>query len=305
MFSGKLKDKMIKKHGQALLFVIVAVTVALTIGIAVSSRAVSTFSRTTRSDTSSREYSAAEGAAELALTQPVAFYAKLTSTITDAECKGMSQTASAVNIDGAGNWGCKVTYSGTNDPIQSQAILDAKALDASSSSFSLSPGNVKEVMLDSDKAYDGVSLTLCWDTPEAAIYYLLYTKEPVEVASGGLMPASFSHASDVPNFTSVAANSSANGDYGNLPYCALIDFNDMKNLYGLRIRALYKTIPKVAIYPEKGKTLPLQGYILISTGQLVSEGQVKTSKILEIYRSLPYLPGSFDYSLYSSGNIFK
>ena len=54
----------LKADGQALLFVIVAMTVALAVGVNVSLRTLSSVSRTAQSDTSERVLAAAEGGAE-------------------------------------------------------------------------------------------------------------------------------------------------------------------------------------------------------------------------------------------------
>src|SRR3972149_3695556 len=81
-----------KEWGQALLFVIVAMTVALAVGINVSLRTLSTISRTSQADTSERVLAAAEGGAEAFLKLSVGDLKTLSDaysngTINNATCQ--------------------------------------------------------------------------------------------------------------------------------------------------------------------------------------------------------------------------
>ena len=63
-------DKNRNEKGQALLFVVVAMTIALSIGINASVRTITSLSRTTRTYTASRALAAAEGGIEVSFDVP-------------------------------------------------------------------------------------------------------------------------------------------------------------------------------------------------------------------------------------------
>jgi hypothetical protein len=300
MHANKTLLVSVAHKGQTLLFVLVAVSIALAVGISASTRTLSSVQRTTRTDTSSREYAAAEGAAELALTQPVQFYADLAgNTITQAECGTLGKNVTRIDT-GGGNYGCKVTYGTSSDAIQTQAVLTATAETSQDlASLSLPVGKVKEVALSGSS---GSFFNLCWDNDNSAIYYVFYATDG-SIITGGLYPSSdnFSHSGDI-GYTFKGVTASGSNPDGH-KYCRLVPAPS--NNAGLRLRSLYNSTT-VGVYTlSSSYSFPLQGYVLTSKGTLANTTTDNTSKIIEIHRSLPYLSGIFDYALYSDQDITK
>jgi len=83
--------------------------------------------------------------------------------------------------------------------------------------------------------------------------------------------------------------------------CETVDISN--NIYGLRIRSIGGD-SDVGIFGV-GDSLPLQGYRITSLGKLEQDQGVVATRIISIIRTLPYLPVSFDYALYSEAPIFK
>jgi len=80
-------------------------------------------------------------------------------------------------------------------------------------------------------------------------------------------------------------------------YCRTVDI--VSDPYGLRVKVFYNQT-QVAVYPTSGD-FPSQGHTLISTGQLVNDtGEVTVSRTVKVYRSTSYLPGYFDYGVYTN-----
>ena len=107
--------KEIKETGQALLFVVVAMTIALAVGVSVSVRSLSSVSRVSGTDTFSRVSAAAEGGAERFVVKTIQELADLTGTCTGSYGDPPSPPAE-----------CLVTFPGTldnADPINAQTIL--------------------------------------------------------------------------------------------------------------------------------------------------------------------------------------
>jgi hypothetical protein len=71
-----------KQNGQALLFVVVAATIALTVGVAVSTRTIGSIKRSTRTDTSARIIAVAEGGMENLLSRN---YTQLDEAVTPGD----------------------------------------------------------------------------------------------------------------------------------------------------------------------------------------------------------------------------
>jgi len=73
------------------------------------------------------------------------------------------------------------------------------------------------------------------------------------------------------------------------------------NVLGLRIKAMYAPA-KVGVF-EAGDTLPTQGFMISSRGELANQETIRTIKQLRVFRSYQYLPAIFDYAIYSDTNL--
>jgi hypothetical protein len=294
-----VSKRKINQQGQALLFVVVAMTVALAVGIAVSSRTLSSLRRSANTDTNSRVTAAAEGGIEWFLNQPMTtlqLLADANGSNNGAECPA-GTSGSPTN-----SRACVVTYNPrTGDAVTAQAVveIDEFALNSDGNDhywFMLDAGNVKEVRLVAPNGttfYNG-NLLLCWQSSDASnnggIYYQIYNSTAITTKQI-ISPSSVVGTFDAQGF--VVSGGSLRAGYSD---CYQI--NSINNQFGLRIKSMY--VPaKIAIYPLSNG-FPTQGYRLTSIGQLVNSSNAITSlKELVVYKSFSYMPSIFDYTIYS------
>ena len=284
------KIKRTTENGQALLFVVVAVTIALAVGISVSTRSLNSSKRVARSDTAARVVAAAEGGIERLLLQPASFLNDL-DTNPNPDCSG-------VGVSYAGGM-CEIDFPpSTGDKITAMAIVDASMFRLNETDnywFNLDPGYVKEINLSdypSGTAYTANTIDICWDKANSAIYYYSYDSIG-NIKRGGFIANGFSNSGKVASFTTV--NSGREGYEG----CGTV--NLLANAYGLRIKTLYSST-KVSVFPSGSvDAFPYQGFKIISKGILknVGDNSIVDTKIITAYVSFPYASSTMDYGLYT------
>jgi hypothetical protein len=396
-YKTKVEDKYNKytyQKGQTLLFVIVGVTIALAIGIAVSTRTLSSLRRAARSDTSARVIAAAEAGIENLLSKPDSLLISA-STPSDSSCEGIGATynndlRSCVYILSKGEsqtpppdnppqdpkceecmWeegpcgkpscadkemlftyrctppGCqkepetKCVYStkcggdGIGDPtnpivegeieeegqdinlnqpasntsgssnsqdgdkIPSRAVVSISTFNkdehSDGYSFILSPGNVKEVVLD---GYAPNTIQICFNNPNTAIYYFSYNKSG-ETLKSGIYPntPTFPYKENLKRFQQ--SNTAKLPEY---KYCINADLVKGNTKYGLRLKALYEE-SKVAVFPTQGASLPTQGFLFVSRGELSTGKGSDEVATVKVRKSYSYVSDIFDYGIYSPSDI--
>ncbi len=276
------------QKGQTLLFVVVAMTIALSIGINASVRTLTSLSRTSRTDTSSRALAAAEGGIEryLALSSK-----ELEQATTGNSCpEGVYDNATS---------SCKIEFENASDILVSQAFVSVERYNPIFYPFTLESGQVKEIKLydnTTDSYYSDSQIEICWTSnPESDVMYLSYNSSGVQ-ERGGLTG---NDSPGAPYSTKGFSNAGAGHDYTN---CQAVDVGN--NIFGLRIRSVGGE-SDIAVFPTGGATLPLQGYKITSIGRIKQEQDITATRIIKVIRTLPYLPVSFDYALYSEGGIVK
>ena len=287
-----LNTKHKKQEGQALLFVVVVLTIALSIGVSVSSRLLSTASRTTRSDTAARAYAAAEAGVERFL---VLSSSEL-DDVADGDCLELDHAEGACKLvlnDGTGGNGDEV---GVNAFVTverySYTDVDGKAYE-----FNLPANDVREVSLD---GYGGDEVTICWndlDGNDSYLYYSTYDNDGFW-EKGGISSDSDAHDAD-----GFEDSDGCPGDFdptGIYSYGKTIELDAAR--IGLRIRSLYGE-SRVAVFPQDTHELPFQGHKIISVGRLEIPGEAEVAKKVSVYRPLPYLSGIFDFAIYSEGDL--
>ncbi len=309
-----LKIKNSDQRGQALLFVVVALTIALSVGVAVATRNLSMTSRTTRTDTSTRVFAAAEGGMERLLSLSIANQSALASATPNCAGMGLLTPISPCAS------GCMISFPPTaSDAVTTNACLTSTpyrynknelcvSTNPDEYCFVLDPGKVKEVVLRATYVSPiqqfprTQDLRVCWNNEDTAIYYIVYD-DAGNLQKGGFLSNTFSPASPVETSGFNTVNTGTNG----YQRCGVIDMTVTGNPYGLRLHALYGS-SKVGVFPIKvaspnNQDLPVQGYRLSSEGFLTEEGTTKTLKSIVVYKSAPYLPGVFDYSIYTEANL--
>jgi hypothetical protein len=280
----------VNNKGQALLFVIAAMTIALALGINVSVRVLQSISRTSRSDTSERVFAAAEGGIEKALSLPA-------SVLTG----GIANSSDCSKIGGYVISGvCVVKFQSAGDPIIAQAgvvVSDFNWTDPSTQTykFKLEQDTVTEVNVQGIPSDEEVKI--CW-TPitKADIYYIVYGDSGTLTKKGWNSPG----GSPPPPYD---PNNFENADPGGSGknWCTK-DVTVPSGSLGLRI----KSIGGDSTVEVTNPSLPNQGFKIVSTGEITSEGTVKTQKVITVYKSLPFLPNLFDFGIMSvQGDLLK
>lgn len=296
-------NKILNQAGQALLFVVVAMTLALTVGVAISSQTISSLKRTSSTNSESRVFLAAEGGIEWFLRQSVSVLENLSDGNTDngADCP-LGTAGDSINPAV-----CVITYQPQdNDKIQSETLITVNKFSVNYTTspnehywFIVNPGAVKETALTDYKTnsfYTG-DIDICWKSLEpsqsSALYYYTYDMEGIkekELVSPNTVVGSLN------------LSGSVTAGPGKLDYTSCHSVSISSGTLGLRIKSLY--VPsKIGIFPlDSG--FPPQGYKISSLGQISNVAQKNmTSKEINVYRSFPYAASVFDYAIYSNGVI--
>jgi len=259
------------EKGQALVFVVATMTVALAVGVGVSIRNLSSISRTSRTDTASRAQAAAEGGAENILSK------------TDSELDGLV---------GADPTLITFTPTGT-DNVTAVAEVSVEHHNIVSGQdylpIQIQKGQVSEVTLASD------NIEICWspvsDETSTDLYFTAYNDSGDLSRSGSAASSRDGFPGDYDyNFDGSSAGKDGFSDCytPSLP----------SNATGLRIRSL-NGASNIGVYPADG-TLPDQGYRVTSVGKLhnVEQGEEAEVSVM-VVRSYAYSPGIFDYGVFS------
>lgn len=264
------------EKGQALIFVVATMTVALAVGVGVALRNLSSISRTSRSDTAVRAQAAAEGGAENVLARPESELAAMAGSPAEEIEFSPTTTDNIIAV-------ASVTVENYNIPSGSSYLL-----------LQIKRDQVSEVKLD------GGGVKICWSSqnPDASsdIYYTAYnedgdmTREGVEANSRTGFPSNYSSGGTFDNADG------GNSDFDNCHDASLPD-----NADGLRIRVI-NADTRVGIYPTSG-SLPDQGYLITSVGRLQNapEGE-DVEVVVRVIRSAPYMPGVFDFGIFSGSS---
>ncbi len=297
------------QQGQVLLFVIIAMTIALALGIGVSTQTITTLTGVSDTDVSQRVLAVAEGGAEAALS--------LSDIDLDSWVTNASSAATLCSTKLNGVWGsnlCVVSYPpSANDNIEASAeitisrlVVDVVGITSFYDYFA-EDGQVREIRLDT--AINN-GLEVCWnENNDIGLYYIVYntdgdmTKNLVACNSGGgecpTQPPGVQWKGDFEQST-----------YGTFGYssCYQIPTGDMPtspNAKGIRIYTLGGDTNVGVRYLNPGNILPAQGYKITSRGEL-SDPTAPTadiSKTVTVLKSYPYLPGMFDFALFSEAGL--
>lgn len=270
----------INSKGQALLTVIVAMTIALSIGIGVAVRTLSSTRRTSDTDTYSRVVAVAEGGAESFLLKSLPELAVLSGT-----CNEVATQSTTVPAD------CIINFnppSGSNDVISSKAVVTVKpyGLNGEPVVLNIPMDNVAEVNLQGAPM---TQLNISW-SENSLLSYLVYGDNVI--GSGAI--------------TQVSCNPDNIDIEGTGIICApggsrTINISG-SGLMGLRIKSYGgDSVVTVSCVGAETCNFPIQGYEIVSTGTLQeSANSSEVSRTVKVRMSLPYLPAMFDFALYSS-----
>lgn len=282
--------------GQTLVIVLLAMVASLTVGLAVSTRTISTLRQTTFTSQAAAALSAAEAGAEEALKRLAdtedACSASVTSggsCVYSSASKTYTSGPCLTALD-APSGQYKKSFSGTGESGATFSYCVEQGGGGSTDyTFDLEKDKTQEIKINSGEAggYSGSSVSVCWyiqgfdRTPAASL-------EIISV-SGSAMISKAAYNSNTDGQTGNGFASAPTGDttYKN---CATVDTPSVKIV---RVRSLYNDV-SVVVKPQTGSLLPFQSYQIGSIGSL--GGVVKKVRVT---KSLPALPSIFDFGLFS------
>lgn len=251
------------EKGQTLVVIFMLMVIALTIGIAISSRYIQTLHVLTESDNSGRALAVAEAAVEHILLLPI-------STLEDYAQNGNCGADCYLAITAADGQIISATIElsrlgNSPDPF----LLDMKVDESSQVNLAGYP--------------DNTDVNVCWNTSDMSISTIfIHGSVGSYVADAyAYNPTTTTHSDN--NFDLAAPS------FG-YSHCFVI--NSQTNPAMLRLKAHYEEGPAVII-PEPGNSLPEQGLLIESTG---TAGDA-IRKVVVIITD-PILPPVFDYVLY-------
>jgi hypothetical protein len=281
------------EKGQTLLFVVVAVTIALSVGIAVSTRTISSLRRVSRTDSSTRVIAAAEGGIENMLGRN---FTELDAAIGANDCGAIGATQELID-DSVSS--CVYNFTPTEpDIISSRAVVSVEKYNSNIEgsdgySFDIVPGEVMEIALSvGTDIYEESQIEICWENRDSAIYYYSYNPDG-EARRGGLYDSGFPYALNLSGrFTDSGVSSGPQG------YCKTVDL--VSDAYGLRIKVLYdEEGSNVAVFPTGTEQLPVQGYLLTSRGEIMTGEESEERATVIVRKSYPFPADIFDYGIYT------
>lgn len=279
------------QNGQALLFVVVAMTVALAVGVNVSLRTLSSVSRVSTSDTASRVLAAAEGGLERFLVKPISEIEDLAAECTNYE-NALEDSDCTVRFDAV-----------TNDNIRAQAIVTIEPHYVQNDVYSYS-GVAHEIREVNIEGYSDRCIYLCWDNNSTALYYSMYGNNASNPEN--LWGIACPRSGCPSGVGGTRANSSVGTCSGFSSVALLCGIDAIGSVQGFRIMPLHEnTNIRIAGFTSNAWGA-LQGYNLTATGELLDVGastSVKATQDVTVFRSLPYLPAAFDFGLYAEGII--
>lgn len=293
------------QSGQTLLFVIMTMAIALSVGVGVSLRTISSISRATLSDSATRALAAAEGAAEYYLAK------------TDEELDDLAAAGSPVTIQYA---------VGGDDKVSASAYVTVEEYGQGRYvEFLVNQDTVFEVNLD---GYTCDTVNFCWSSKDADlpscqanpdscqrsdIYYLSYNYSnipgDIEIEKGGAAALGGAvgggYETDIPDGQSYLPGAGICGDLTNYDFTSTAGLPS--NPVGIRFKALNYGAKMVVSASGSCDTLPIQGFKITSIGKVgPMGGETEAIKTVVVRRAYPFykLPALFDFGIYSeTGNV--
>lgn len=257
-----------KEKGQTLIFVLLVMVLALGIGLTISRRIISGYKRSTSLDSSSRALAVSEAALEKFLALPTL---TLDTYIQNNNC-GSNCTISITGNDGlVATATVALAYSGNSTNQVDVLVKKDQTYEANLSGYSSS-----------------APLEICWNNSTSGNNPSIYASYVNGNAPYTLNKYAYNAASTIYSSNGFS-NSSPDLTY---PNCFTIPAKTSPRL--LRIRAIYNDA-QVRVIPKNGATIPIQGYLITSTGSI---NNVK--KTVRAIRTKPFLPSSFDFAVFST-----
>lgn len=254
------------QKGQTLIIIFFVMILALSVGVSVSNRYITSLRSSTRTYTRFRSTAVAESGLERILTKSKQ---ELDDYITYGTC-GSNCQLQIVNDDG----------------LTETATLTLSYLGNSSDIFNvlLKTDDVREINL---KGYpDNTDLTVCWDDPTSGAIASVVGMLVYE--NGGYKADAFAYNSSTSSYTNGFSNTT-----GAEGYQSCFTINTKSSPQILRLRSIYNSVD-VAVIPAGTAQIPSQGILIESLGEVLD-----TKEKVSVVKGDNILPMQFDFTLYS------
>lgn len=269
--------------GQTLVIILLGTSVALTVALAVSVRTISTLKQTTTSSQAQQALAAAEAGAEVAL-----------GYLKDGTCTQANLAACNISTP--------IVLSGSS--TQYSVLTTATGSSTDPYLMDLAKDNTQEVKIGPSTVS---SANICWWDPNLDGTETTNALEVIYVNDSGVMTKyAYNGVGPSPanGFTSTPIGPTqvtipSNGKKINFNRCqnnVSVGYSDPTKTRILRLKAFYSSFSATVV---PNNSLPAQGFQITSTGQ-TSDGSVK--KAVRVTKSLPSLPGIFDFAIYSGSS---
>ncbi len=286
------------QSGQALLLVIVSLTVALAVVTSISVRNLSSISRIAQTDSSYRVSAAAEGGAERFLSLSNAQLFNIASDASSSSC-----SSAGVTYD-SGSDKCTVAFPGTSgDNINSLAYVSVSIYPSGPSmNLTVNKDETYEIALNT---YSANTINVYWKassgTVQPAVFLLGYTgtMSGTQVWKQLYCPNSGCSATLADSVTGAPSGTATSGVYTNGVSGISTQISGV-SMYGLRILVLGADAD-IRVESSGGATIPQQGYIIESVGELSTNSSVTATSTTSVFKSYTFLPSMFDFAIYNNG----
>jgi len=287
----------INNKGQALLFVVVALTISMVVGVSVATRTLSMTKRVSSTDTLAKVYYAAEAGIERFVSRPVS---ELAAMVAGGNCGNTSSTWSSA--EGA----CIFTLGDTSEIATDTSVtvdlVSANESDPERYEIRLKNGAFSGIAMS---GYSGNQVTLCWadsnNASNTALYYTLWSSDAL-LRENLVLPNAVAPSPDAVTFTVTGTPvTAAVSPHAMYDWCANI--STAGTPYFMNVMSLGGDAT-VGVLPALGFTIPPQGFQIVSRATLSSDDdnpQVVT--VIRVSRSYDHVPGFFNSAIYSQKDI--
>lgn len=272
----------IDNKGQVILFVAATLVIALGLGISVSERTLSSISRVTESDTSSRALAAAEAGAENYLSKD------------DATLKTLAQTGAIIDID--------LVY--PIPGVTARAKVQVGNLSfASGDPYPIGDLAAMQTHEIKTAGYGGSTMTVCWlkqgNDPDLYYKVISTTPGPTSVLRTGYFEENGGSNLSITSVPATFVKTAGTAIIAGKDYNCSQNIN-VNNGEILRIMPFGGTMKTVLIRPASGESIPDQGFKITSIGEIVTSDTTPVKRTIEVSRSYSYPAGPvFDFAVYS------
>lgn len=255
------------QKGQTLIIIFILMVLALSIGIAISSRYIKTLNILTTGDNASRAHAVAEAAIEHILLLPI-------STLEDYAQNGTCGTDCTLEIT-------------ADDGQLITATVELSRLGSSEDPFlvELEQTSTSQVVLAGYP--DNTDLNVCWNESDMSVHaiFIQGTRGDYTSDSMSYNPTTTSHPEN--NFDMASPS---------MGYNHCFTFNSQTDPSMLRLKSYYQD-SSVMVIPSVGANLPTQGILIESIGTAGN-----SIKKVSVIITDPILPAVFDYALYQKSD---